>query len=191
MGDQPWKRINEGDLFFVPLRREIGAVVLVLRKSKRRRQNAFLCVAAYLPTCTLAQARERNTIGTRPVLVTRVGMVPFLDDLWPVIGPLPGFSRERFPIPPFVFVCPFRGPLLRHLDENDPNSAYVSEQRIKLSDIPNDAWGDGSMGHECFRSVCARIMLDGEPDEMSRLRAAFVVPQDHDEALPASESGEA
>lgn len=92
---------KEGTLFAVPLRRGGYAVGVVARTST---QGKILLAYLFGPARqSVPPADDVKNLRPQDALrVARVGDLSLLDKTWPVIGQLPAWKREEWPMPPFV-----------------------------------------------------------------------------------------
>lgn len=155
---------NEGELFAIPLKYGNYALALVLRRSKRRRQNALFCIEVFGPAITDIQSVP-DMSQMRRAFVTRVGTSPFYQQLWPLLGPLGEFSRERWQMPLFVHTDDLIKPYyyIRQRDDDDPGLTVASWRVKGESELPSNHCEDCGMGHVACQDKCIELLL-GNPD---------------------------
>lgn len=93
------QKYSEGDLFGVPLADGGFGVGLVVRKSKRGVLFGYFFGPRREDIPALDELHGLEP--ARSVLAGLFGDLDIRDSLWPVIGGMPGWSRERWPLPYF------------------------------------------------------------------------------------------
>ena len=114
-------RYREGDLFAVPLRDGGYGVGLAIRASSDG------VVVGYFFRARFEEPPRPEEIGSlsrdEAVWVKAFGDLRLLDGAWPVLGPLPGWRREEWPMPAFGRDESLTKRFLRvEYDDDNPNS---------------------------------------------------------------------
>ncbi len=137
MGDSvPYR---EGDLFAVPLDGGGYGVGLVARA------NRDGVVAGYFFGDRFAQPPDPDdlaAVGPKDaILIKSFGDLGLVRGEWPVIGQLPGWRREDWPMPAFGRQEPLTGRFLRvEYSDDDPNASprEVQISQAEFDDLPED-----------------------------------------------------
>lgn len=146
---------REGDLFAVPLDGGGYSVGLVARANRKG------VIVGYFFDGRFTQPPEAEQLaGLTPNdagLVQAFGDLGLLHGDWPVIGQLPSWRREDWPLPVFRREEPLTGRLLRveYVDE-DPSSRprEVEISREEFDGLPDD----GMAGFELMQKRLSRVI---------------------------------
>lgn len=139
----PRSDLSEGTVFAVPLRSH-GVAVGVLARSSR---SGILFGHFFGPRRDQLPVLESlaSLAPEDAVLVGRFGYLGLPDGSWLVLGPLPGWDRSRWSMPPLVRREPITGTAFLVLyDDSDP-ARLVGEEQV-AEDITADSPSDGLMG---------------------------------------------
>lgn len=146
-------KYGPGVLFAVPL--NVGGYGLGL--IARANQQGVLLGYFFGPITTqppeVSQVEQLS--GQDAVLVGRFGDLHLKQGKWPIIGPIPDWSQELWPMPEFVRTEPITGRSFRlRYDDADPN-LLLEEVRVSPTEIvgglPDRLIGAGSVENKLTR----------------------------------------
>jgi hypothetical protein len=152
------KKINyrEGDVFVLPLRSEGFARGLVARMNG----GGIVFGCFFGPKLNgLADAMSRSDLQAGNAIFTcRFGDLGLLKQEWKVIGKLSGWSRDRWPLPPFLHVDQDGGAgFIRRYDED--SLKFISEERVALSRVSKTEFPeDGLFGYGAVEIILTRLL---------------------------------
>lgn len=121
---------GEGTAFAIPLRTD-GVAVGVLARSN---PSGILFGHFFGPRRDQLPDLESlaNLSPENAVFIGRFGHLGLRDGSWPVLGPLPGWQRSRWSMPPLVRREPITGRALRVIyDDRDPARLVGEEQVVE------------------------------------------------------------
>lgn len=146
---------REGDLFAVPLDAGGYAVGLAARVNREG------VIVGYFPGQRFDELPEAADLaGLGPsdaVLVKAFGDLGLATGEWPIIGQLPGWHREDWPMPVFGRREPLTGRLLRvEYADDDPNAEprEVEISQHEFEDLPEN----GLAGVELMQKLLSRVL---------------------------------
>lgn len=146
---------QEGDLFAVPLEGGAYAAGLAARTSPQG------VVLGYFFGRRFGQPPETEEFRTikadDAITVKTFGDLGLLRGDWPVIGRIPDWRREHWPMPAFGRTEPLTGRLLRvDYDDDNPNSRprEIEVSSVEFEDLPED----GLAGFEFVQQRLSRLL---------------------------------
>jgi Immunity protein 26 len=152
------KPVREGDVFQMPLEGDLAAVGVVARKPGR----GIILVYLYRgdPTWTRLEDIPPDRLDpANPLYVGITGWQSLRSGEWPILGSLPGWSRDEWPQPVFGRAHPTFGWIIVRLEDN---LAYQQEMRKATAEevtglFPGTVHGVGSI-----EDVMHRILTSPE-----------------------------
>lgn len=150
---------KEGDWFAVPLEGGGYALGLIARmKPKSSGLLGYFFGPRYSEIPTLADAARMHTTDAIEALI--FGDLDLLERKWPVLGTLPGWDRQQWPMPSFAGRDLVSGrPHIRTYDEDSLD--MVSERWARESDIVGLPQ-DGLFGAGAVVSRLSRVIREQE-----------------------------
>lgn len=136
-------RYAEGIMFAVPLRDHGVAAGLLARANPSGVLFGYFFGPRRTDPPTLESCAELSP--GEAVLVGRFGHLGLRGGTWPVLGPLPGWERARWGIPPLIrYEEPTGRTFQVHYDDGDPN--HVLREVQVSPGIAEHGPKDGAMG---------------------------------------------
>lgn len=133
-------RYAEGDVFAVPLEGNGGyGVGVVARASKKGPALGYFFGPRRGAVPGLSEVGDLAAVDN--VMVAKFGDLGLIRGMWPIIGGLPGWRREEWPMPAFGRDEQLSGRLLRvEYADDDPNSRprEVQVSREEFEHLPED-----------------------------------------------------
>lgn len=129
----------EGAAFLVPLRDGGFARGVVARSAPGGRILLGYFFGPRLPT---VEAADFNGLkAANSILSLRFGDLALLKGIWPVLGSMPNWNKEGWPMLRALRRDPLgmRHPLLVAYDDHDPSKVIAEHPTAALSDLPTDA----------------------------------------------------
>ncbi len=142
-----------GVLFAVPLNVGGYGLGLVVRANPRGVMFGYFFGPRRAQPPEVSQVEQLS--GVDAVLVGRFGDLHLKQGKWPIIGPIPDWSRDRWPMPDFVRTEPIMGRSFRlRYDDADPN-LLLEEVQVPPTEIvggvPDSLMGAGSVENKLTR----------------------------------------
>jgi hypothetical protein len=130
----------EGDVFAVPLEGDGGyGVGVVARASKKGPTLGYFFGPRRDEVPELSDVQDLEAVDN--VLVAKFGDLGLIRGRWPIIGALPGWRREEWPMPAFGRDEQLSGRYLRvEYADDDPNSrpCEIEVSREEFERLPED-----------------------------------------------------
>lgn len=144
-------RCPEGSCIAIPLVNGRFARVVVARVSSTRYLVSYCFAPSFpnVPPLYLYECLEPKDV----LCAWKISSVGVADGDWPVLGILPRWRREDWPVPRFAFTDPLSGArYLRTYDDRDP-SIQIAQERVP-DDYEFSEEADASRGHV----IAARVL---------------------------------
>jgi Immunity protein 26 len=90
--------------------------------------------------------RPKNT-----VLTGRFSILGMLLGEWPILGTLPGWNREEWPLP--LFYREISGVGTKYLTKYTEDLKVIGEYKLTTTEMPDNVCDDGSMGYGYVEAV--------------------------------------
>lgn len=108
-------KINEGDIFLVPLRKKGYAIGLIIRKKGSILLGYFWDIK--MPS--LDSKFDKSLLNNRePILIKMFGDLGLKNGEWPIIDNIPSFNREDWSVPLFIRNISLVGEFLVDYDDD-------------------------------------------------------------------------
>lgn len=147
------KEIAEGNVHAIPLRDDRYAICIITRHARTGATVGYF----YGPPVRTVPTLPEHFYPSQVVLVARFGDYPIVNNVWPFIGKLPQWQRDRWPSTRF-FRGDHKAGYTVVYDDRDP-SEVVAEYKAsdeELSLPSNDFFGDLALQvrlSEIFRNL--------------------------------------
>jgi Immunity protein 26 len=155
-------RYQEGDVFAVPLRDGGYGVGVVARASSKGPVLGYFLGPRRDDVPELSEVEDLEAVDN--VLVQKFGDLGLIRGKWPLIGHLPGWRREQWPMPAFGRHEELTGRYLRvEYADDDPNSRprEVEISRDEFEHLPED----GLAGFGFTEARLTRLLATSPPRE--------------------------
>lgn len=148
--------IQEGALFAVPLDAGGYAIGLVSRVDGKGTLVAYF----FGPRRGEVPSLEDLAAISRADAVTirRCGDLHLIDQRWPIIGQLPGWSRDRWPIPAFVREDPLLDDVVWRLEYSDADIIRPARQIRLPQNEAGTLPADGILGGRAVELVLDQLL---------------------------------
>ncbi|MGF4044645.1 Imm26 family immunity protein [Paenarthrobacter nitroguajacolicus] len=144
-----------GVLFVVPLNVDGYGLGLVVRANPRGVMFGYFFGPRRAQPPEVSQVEQLS--GVDAVLIGRFGDLHLKQGKWPIIGPIPDWSQDLWPMPEFVRTEPIMGRSFRlRYDDADPN-LLLEEVQVPPKEIVGGV-PDGLMGAGYVENKLTRLL---------------------------------
>ncbi len=160
-------KVDLGDLFAVPLKSGGYGIGVIARMKKGRGAKSIVGYFFDLKLDNIPEPSDLSDIGHSQVrYITQFGDLGLHEDRWPIIGPMPNWDQEDWPMPVFgkVMLDGVRAEKV-YYDPSNPEKwtnfepCAIEEARA----LPQD----GLAGARAIETVLDKILNDPELDELA------------------------
>lgn len=152
-------RCTEGQCIAMPLTNGRFARFVVARRTSTGYLLSYCFPPSFPSIPVLADFEQLK--ASEALCVWKISDVGVVDSLWPVVGTMPNWHREEWPVPKFAFTDPLTGrKYLRTFDDNDPRK-LIAQDRVP-DDYVFTENKDGSRGHLIAAKVLTRRVTEWE-----------------------------
>lgn len=160
---------EEGDLFGVPLEDWGFGVGLIARRKPGRGNHEMFAYFWGHRFPEPPKPYDLLDITPRTAIAEwKFGDLGIIEGHWPILGTLPGFRREEWPLPTFGFVMP-KSPsgtaYLRIYDDTDP--AILLEEQLVNAAVAERFPRDGTAGDKALEYKLTVAIQDYEKHKMN------------------------
>jgi hypothetical protein len=112
-------KIEEGQVFKIPLNERVQAIGVIARVHRKKRGKPVLVFAYFFgPYSGAIDVKLEQLDSRHAVMRLQCSILQLLSNSWPIIGEIPNWRREDWPLPIFFRNDLLRGTVLIRYDDN-------------------------------------------------------------------------